>query len=45
MTTDKINKERGVGIKIEVEPKDAYVEDLEWVISNKDVVEIKNNIA
>ena len=45
MTTDKINKERGVGIKIEVEPKDAYVEDLEWVISNKDIVEIKNNIA
>lgn len=45
METDKINKEKGVGIKIEIEPKDAYVDDLEWIISNKDIAEIKNNIA
>ena len=37
METDKINKEKGVGIKIEIEPKDAYVDDLEWIISNKDI--------
>ena len=45
METDKINKEKGVGIKIEVEPNDAYVDDLEWNISNKDIAEIKNNMA
>ena len=45
METDKINKEKGVGVKIEVEPKDAYVDDLEWIIANKDIAEVKNNIA
>ena len=45
METDKINKEKGVGVKIEVEPKDAYVDDLEWIITNKDIAEVKNNIA
>lgn len=45
METDKINKEKGVGIKIDVEPNDAYVDDLEWNISNKDIAEIKNNMA
>ena len=45
METDKINKEKGVGIKIEIEPKDAYVDDLEWIISNKDIAEIKAQMA